>query len=139
LLNRYAFDEIIEDIKDKKVSIGMSDMDSFKRINDKYGHIVGDKVLRQASQLLIEDKPEVWCFRYGGDEFLFITERDEKYLREVLENWSKKIEETKFEDIEETVTVSVGVTNGIVRDAESVRELVKVADSELYTQKKNKL
>ena len=139
LLNRYAFDEILEDIKNKRVSIGMSDMDNFKHINDVYGHVVGDKVLRQVSKLLLEDEPEIWCFRYGGDEFMFITDRSEEYLREVLEQWSKKIEETKFDDVEEKISVSIGVTTGVVRDADSVRELVKVADSELYTRKKSKL
>lgn len=51
----------------------MIDIDQFKAVNDKYGHIAGDAILQQFAKLLTEAVPSDndWVARYGGEEFLF--------------------------------------------------------------------
>ena len=139
LLNRYAFDEILEDIKNKRVSIGMSDMDNFKHINDVYGHVVGDKVLRQVSKLLLEDEPEIWCFRYGGDEFVVcFYENGENTASHIANQIKEKVVELNLKDDSPyDLTVSIGIAY-YDSSIKSVDDFINAADMNLYEHKKGR-
>lgn len=116
------------------LSILMLDIDFFKKINDNYGHIVGDKVLIKVSEIisqLIRGFDTVG--RYGGEEFLVIlpnTNSENAY--KAAERIRKKIEETEFDDIEH-LTVSIGFTSYA---DESIESLINKADQNLYEAKK---
>ncbi len=72
LRNRHALHEDIVHISrgDEEVALAMIDLDSFKQVNDHYGHAVGDQLIAQCAELLREVcGREVICYRLGGDEF----------------------------------------------------------------------
>ena len=107
------------------------DLDSFKQINDIYGHDVGDMVLRLASETMRQElrSQDVIC-RTGGDEFLVICpETSEKEVLACGERLRKEIENLAITNEEETVHISisvgVAVRDGVMTNAS---DLVKRAD-----------
>ena len=119
------------------VSILMVDIDSFKNVNDNYGHTIGDKVLKRIAQTLRKNvKITDEVIRYGGEEFLIIAYRcgleDGKKLGERLR---KKIEKIKFKDIPGLrITVSIGIT--FYEPKKEFLEAVEEADKAMYQAKK---
>lgn len=119
------------------VSILMIDLDDFKKLNDKYGHLIGDKVLKKVAQTLrknIKTSDEV--IRYGGEEFLIIAYRcnleEGKNLGERLR---KKIERIRFKHIPGLkTTISIGVTN--YEPKLELSENIRKADKAMYQAKK---
>ena len=113
----------------------MLDIDYFKRVNDQYGHIVGDKVLREIAKLMkqVFDQSEVIA-RYGGEEFLILAKtslydmvkRTEK-LRSVIET-----NPITFEQHVIYVTVSIGVTK---IGGPNIMENIAKSDDLLYQSK----
>lgn len=122
------------------LSLAMLDIDDFKHYNDTNGHLAGDMVLKQLSQILIgnlrrTDVP----FRYGGEEFAVIlpaTSREGALI--ILEKVRKEIEIFPFEYREkqpgEKVTVSIGIATYPV-DTKKAQDLVNCADKALYRAK----
>ncbi len=116
----------------------MIDVDHFKRINDEYGHEVGDQVLQQvATQLLNKARAGDFVFRYGGEEFLIVlAEVDHEQAMLVAEKLRARIEEASFlitNDRRISVTVSIGVA---ASDGHPDYErLVDRADRALYDAK----
>ncbi|MDY0347006.1 MAG: GGDEF domain-containing protein, partial [Acholeplasma sp.] len=113
----------------------MLDIDHFKLINDQYGHIVGDKVLKEVARLMkrVFDNTDVIA-RYGGDEFLILAKtslydmvkRTEK-LRSVIET-----NPITFEQHVIYVTVSIGVTK---IGGPNIMENIAKSDDLLYQSK----
>ena len=128
----------------------MADLDYFKRINDSYGHPVGDRLLIEFSLLLkemIRDSDD-WIVRYGGEEFLiFISSVDKEALIRKVESIRKKVENNIFceNDFKIRITSSFGLYSGIaeeVLDLEKSKVYIKYADDALYNSKntgKNKV
>ncbi|MBA7556095.1 hypothetical protein ES705_48793 [subsurface metagenome] len=122
------------------LSLAMLDIDDFKHYNDTNGHLAGDMVLKQLSQILIgnlrrTDVP----FRYGGEEFAVIlpaTSREGALI--ILEKVRKEIENFSFEYREKQpggkVTVSIGIATYPV-DTKNAQDLVNCADKALYRAK----
>lgn len=118
------------------LSVIMMDIDHFKQINDRHGHLTGDKVLVECSRLLKDNlrKSDIIC-RWGGEEFLvlcFETTQEQAVLlaRLLLE----KIRHHPFPDIG-TITVSAGVAQAHATD--SAETLTQRADTMLYQAKHN--
>lgn len=100
--------------KHKKIAVIMFDTDYFKKVNDKYGHQLGDKVLRTIGKIMINAvKEDGYVGRYGGEEFLMILEEaDHKKVVRVAEYIKNQLEETTFEtkkDKNIKVTLSGGI------------------------------
>lgn len=75
LLNRRGFREEIERRQKQNTTLIFFDVDDFKEINDRFGHVVGDRCLRRVSlELARAFRPEDSVFRWGGDEFLVLCE-----------------------------------------------------------------
>lgn len=117
-------------------SIIMVDIDHFKRLNDEFGHLSGDVVLRQLSSILGQQlrKSDVLS-RYGGEEFAIITpETNLESALAVCDKLRKVVEGWHFPGIPRPVTISAGIAEypvqGNTRD-----ELVKAADEALYAAK----
>lgn len=122
----------------------MSDIDFFKRVNDTYGHAVGDCVLKTVAKTIKKELRESdIASRYGGEEFIFLlphTKIDEalvvaERLRKKVEKKKINIEEYKIEGIKEiSVTISIGVSEYNPND-KNPEILYKNADSALYQAK----
>jgi diguanylate cyclase (GGDEF)-like protein len=114
----------------------MIDIDHFKNLNDEFGHILGDEVLREVSALFRKHlrKADVLC-RYGGEEFaVLLPETTGDKATGVAEKLRRIVENHHFAGLGRPLTVSIGVADfpdhGSTRDA-----LVKAADSALYAAK----
>lgn len=112
------------------------DIDFFKKVNDTYGHDIGDMILKGVS-LIIRDVLRVsdYPFRWGGEEFIILcpstTLQEIKVLAERLR---ERIAENDF-SIHKHVTVSIGITQ--YHESEAVDEMIKRADQALYHAKES--
>ena len=124
------------------LSLLMLDLDHFKRVNDSFGHLAGDAVLRQvaagiASRLRAQDV----AGRYGGEEFLVIlpgtTVDGAVQLAEELRTSiaAGRIEIGDGHAI--TITISIGVSGGVPATGQRVEDLIDGADRALYSAKEN--
>ena len=143
-VRRYFFRRLEEELSrsarfNLKFSFLMIDLDNFKQCNDKYGHLVGDAILRQVADLIKDTVREVDLVgRYGGEEFAAILlDTDEKGAMYVAERIRKNIEEKRFRayELNLKVTTSLGVAtyHPSIREA---GEIVDWADSALYQAKR---
>lgn len=122
----------------RHLSLIMFDIDHFKQINDNYGHLAGDHILRQlAATIKTRIRREDILARYGGEEFaIVLPEIEHENATVFAEKVRQLVERSNFE-FEETripITVSVGVAN-LPPDIESTEELIKLADENLYLAK----
>lgn len=122
------------------LSVLMLDIDHFKKVNDKYGHPLGDKLLREVGQIIKKNARGIdTVTRYGGEEFCIvlldtnirlacdIAER----IRNAIENHPLKYKDIQFDD---KLTVSIGVAN-FPEHCENSNELIMMADQALYKAK----
>lgn len=132
LMNRFALDSIT--IKEGVTfCVAMTDIDYFKTINDSYGHLKGDDVIKMAATRLLEIFRKKDCFRYGGDEFLILTTKlSEDAFKERMDYWEKKVSDTRIDGIDKNIRISYGVASGVVNSKEDLLALIKEADDKLY-------
>jgi len=129
----------IAKISKRPLSIAMVDIDDFKKINDIYGHQIGDCVLRKIAGFIQENlRKSDFIFRYGGEEFLiifpFTTKKDASFVMErIVKKLSK--EKVRCGDFEGKITISAGIAS--VEDATDIYTLVSKADKALYRAKKS--
>ncbi len=122
----------------RELSLIMFDIDHFKKVNDTFGHLAGDYVLKQlASVIKSRIRREDVLARYGGEEFAIILPEIDHYNSITFADKIRKLTEKasfKFEDTEIPVTVSVGVAT-LAREVSDGAEFIKVADDALYAAK----
>ncbi|MEI8199976.1 MAG: sensor domain-containing diguanylate cyclase [Eubacteriales bacterium] len=117
----------------------MIDIDNFKSINDSYGHLAGDEVLRHFSHVLFQDirKFDV-AGRYGGDEFILIFPNTDMMLAVQI---MKRIEHAMQSPIElpDKVTLAITISYGIsqMQEEDSLESLIKKADLAMYLMKRS--
>jgi diguanylate cyclase (GGDEF)-like protein len=144
IFNRRFFElRIMEEIERARrygngMAVIMADIDHFKLLNDEFGHLLGDEVLRQVSSLFHQQlrKIDIVC-RYGGEEFgILLTQTSVQHAMSVAEKLRKIVEGWQFPGVPRTVTISAGVAayplHGTTRD-----ELVRAADNGLYGAKQD--
>ncbi len=142
IFNRRFFElRIMEELERARryntgMAVIMADIDQFKRLNDEFGHVLGDEVLRQVSSLFHQQlrKIDVVC-RYGGEEFgILLTQTNAQHAMHIAEKLRKMVAEWPFPGVPRPVTVSAGAAafpeHGTSRD-----DLVKAADAALYAAK----
>lgn len=140
LYNRVKVDQEIErltaNMKDT-LAIILIDVDHFKTVNDKYGHLKGDEVLMQISNILMENTREDDIVgRWGGEEFIVICQNlNNESVQIVAEKLRNEISTYKFEEVGQ-VTASFGVA---IYDNEKDNRisLLKKADNALYKAKEH--
>jgi diguanylate cyclase (GGDEF)-like protein len=128
------------DRKRTEFALLMVDIDFFKPLNDRYGHHVGDQVLRDVAALLVKDMRDIdTVARYGGEEFVMIlpeTNTDEAIR--VAQRLRLAVERAKFfagsAGAVEHLTISIGIAS-FDPEIQSKRELIERADAALYEAK----
>jgi len=123
----------------RPLALAMLDLDHFKQINDTYGHLAGDAVLRQFCAVLKANiRREDLLARHGGEEFgLILPEIDLAGARIMAEKLRALIERSsfEFEDVKIPVTASIGLSERVDSLHDPV-ELVREADERLYEAKR---
>ena len=128
-------------IKRHNMSMGILilDIDHFKRVNDTYGHLVGDRVLQGIVQIMKKQlRSDDVLARYGGEEFIIMsTEKSEEGLFAFAERLRKTIEKEPIaiEELIIPITVSVGAV--MVSPDQGCESSIAAADKALYTAKNN--
>ncbi len=144
VFNRRALTAYLKDICSKKdipyeLHLLVLDLDDFKSINDKHGHIAGDKILIFISNILrktLRDGDKV--FRYGGEEFIIILNRiDALHCKKIADRILKLVSSNKliYNGESLNVTLSIGATKYLPNDSPDA--LISRADKALYKAKKN--
>ncbi len=122
----------------RKFVLLMQDIDNFKRVNDTYGHLTGDAVLKEVAQCMLHSiRDNDLVFRYGGEEFVvLLPDTDAKGGALVAERIRKTVEDFIFDKGTNNlkITVSIGVS-ACPANANEVRALIASADVALYKAK----
>ena len=141
---RYINERLAVDINDsmlykQPLCVIMADLDFFKNVNDNYGHVVGDWVLKDFAKILSTSirSTSDWVGRYGGEEFLIVlgnTEGNNAF--KVIEKIRKLVEEKIFDyaDIKIKITASFGIYCS-KDEKHTIDELIDKADKNLYLAK----
>lgn len=147
IYNRIYFNELFADVaadaKQKKsnLSVALFDIDKFKNVNDTYGHLAGDEVIKMVASTgeKYASKYNGFTCRYGGEEFLLVLPgKDSKVALSILEEMHQEIKTTnvKYNDTNIAVNVCIGLSSypQICADPDL---LVSRADKSMYYGKKN--
>lgn len=149
LNNRHRMRDVMESVQEQNenymVSIAMLDIDNFKRVNDTYGHDVGDIVLKDVAEFVrrTQDDRVIAC-RWGGEEFLVLAFGEyghivlQQKMRKLVEDIGAHIVQTPKGEIGVTITVGVAVR----KEMEEMDDIIRRADTYLYEGKitgKNKM
>lgn len=143
LFNRRAMTNFLKTIAknsekyDTSYLIGLADIDDFKKVNDTYGHDLGDKVLKCISDIFVKEVPsEGFVCRWGGEEILYVipscTKEDGiKYSQ----NIRSSCEQHRYFDKDQCFSVTVTIGIHYAKPGEDFEKAVKLADDRLYTGK----
>jgi diguanylate cyclase (GGDEF)-like protein len=114
----------------------MLDIDSFKFINDAYGHQVGDEVLIMlANTINAIIRKDDFLVRYGGDEFLIILDNaHENHAAEILNRIQLRLDKENIYEF--PIRISYGIVE--VNSIQDYEDAVLLADQRMYTHKKSK-
>ena len=148
LMNRRRFDEIFKEewqraIRDKRsLTLVMIDIDHFKMYNDTYGHVQGDRTLRQVAKILLATmrRPTDRVMRYGGEEFIVILPNtDVLGGLQVAEQLRLAVQamglEHKSSPVAPLLTISAGIASAFPQADQSMINLIAAADNALYEAK----
>ncbi|MBR5303410.1 MAG: sensor domain-containing diguanylate cyclase [Candidatus Gastranaerophilales bacterium] len=125
----------------RNMSLIMMDIDNFKNINDTYGHLTGDLILKHLASTLQDTVRKIDIpARYGGEEFVVILpETDKKDACIIAERIRKNVSQIEVK-IDDTRTLSPTVSIGVAQyttDGQEAKDLINAADTALYHSKHN--
>ncbi|WCN37462.1 GGDEF domain-containing protein [Aneurinibacillus uraniidurans] len=127
--------------------VALVDIDYFKKINDTYGHLTGDRVLQKIAQVFLQvcrtinsEGHRAFVARYGGEEFiLYVSCTSVEYLESCLEQIRQAVASAKFQAEDGTrippVTISIGCAE--LSSIDHVQQTILYADKSLYEVKNN--
>lgn len=127
--------------KSRPLSVVIGDIDFFKKVNDTYGHLAGDLILKETGKLLIKRlrKGDIGA-RYGGEEMIFFLRDANLEGAEVFAEQLRKLIEThhfEYESQKIPITISLGCATFSDSNFENPTDLIKAADEFLYEAKKS--
>lgn len=131
---------VISKLNKEPLTLIMTDIDHFKKINDTYGHLAGDEVLSEFCRILKnnlrEDKD--WLARFGGEEFLIcLTQTDHPTALKVAERLRESIEKASFMYNGEVIkiTASFGLCTNSIENNYDIEKFIQCVDKKLYQAK----
>ncbi len=142
LSNRRNVEERIEMriAKAQPFCVAILDLDKFKEVNDTYGHLAGDNLLRQfATELRTNSRGHDTVGRWGGDEFIIVLDCDLLGANQQLDRTKKwmfgeyKIQTGGAGEVKVCVTASIGLAQW--QPGESISDVIEHADNSMYTEK----
>lgn len=139
-LNQHAEESFEEAFhRQKALGVCLMDVDCFKQLNDRYGHMAGDKSLMAVAEVLkvINRKEDVFCARYGGDEFILLfydrtREEMERILGEIRSMVGRLGIPNEDSWVDSNVSVSIGGICRIPGSADRLWDFLAAADETLY-------
>ena len=145
MLNRRALERVLEHCtkaagqQGRPLALLLVDVDHFKRVNDTYGHISGDKVLRHISRVLASNvRNDTYLGRFGGEEFVVVCPgagmEDAQILAERL-NLAVRSSSVQIQGQALRVTASIGGYAGVVEPGTAWEDVLEVADAAMYRAK----
>jgi len=145
LYNKMSGDAKVREIlmyQQNPIFLAILDLDNFKKINDIYGHLVGDEILVETAKIVkanLKDK-DIGC-RFGGDEFILVlVDKKEEEARAILHSIKDRMAAVSNKYPESHMSVSIGASYGIGQGAGgsvTAKGLMQNADKALYHVKKN--
>ena len=127
---------------DKRFSVAFIDLDDFKAINDNYGHLIGDELLKEFAQFLFHNLRKIdQVYRFGGDEFLVLfpeTSAQEAYT--VLQRLKEKFTNYNFSNLNLDKKIELEFSSGIAEiksPKDEIKAVLEKADQALYDVKQN--
>ena len=144
---RYINEKLPEEIKharnsEKSISIIMVDIDYFKKVNDTYGHLCGDRALKKFAQILSQglNRTTDWVARFGGEEFLIcLPGANNEVAGQIAERLRKKVEKSviTYGNKKFQITASFGINTITPGKHITMNEVLELADGKLYEAKHN--
>ena len=116
----------------------MIDLDHFKRVNDTYGHSIGDEILQRVAQTIVSQCREIdQPARYGGEEFAIVSpDETTEGAAELAERCRQAVSDIRVNTGDEDVQITVSLGVADIADNTSVEALIKAADWALYQAKR---
>ena len=124
----------------KSLSFLFIDIDFFKKVNDTYGHLFGDEVLKMVAKAISENiRPLDLCCRFGGEEFLILAHETNNDQAVIISNRIREVIQKMvfLENPEFKCTVSVGVYSGLPDSTQNIQHFIDNADQALYKAKES--
>lgn len=139
--NRYGLYDYLETIDDKiNCHLAIFDIDDFKKVNDTYGHVCGDYILKSIAEIATNTIKDNFTCRYGGEEFIIIFKNDihTSYVFQQLEELRKNIEayHFEFENKPLHITITIGAAK-YTKQTNTTKAWIEQADSKLYDGKQS--
>jgi diguanylate cyclase (GGDEF)-like protein len=140
---RYLFEALDKELirarrYDRQLSLLIFDIDYFKNINDQYGHLAGDHVLRELARIVQERirRDEVFA-RYGGEEFVIaLPETSLQGAVTLADNLRARVETHGFSFQGERIPVTISIGCAVLGEEKNAADLIQLADDKLYEAKR---
>lgn len=142
LFNRKFFEDLIQEIieavkKGQPYSLIFIDMDDLKKINDQFGHITGDSVIRAVSHTIKKSlRADDFAGRWGGDEFIVVIQGGQEKSKIVAERIQTNLSKISFNIGSHSFTPSVSIGITTVKATDTIESLIERADKATYRAKK---
>ncbi|MBN8208768.1 GGDEF domain-containing protein [Bacillus sp. NTK071] len=140
LYNHRAFQEDLHTCSknDQPLMLVLADIDFFKSVNDRFGHLVGDDVLKQIGMVVEEElEDDAKAYRYGGEEFAFILNAtNSEEAKECLLRIQSAIRKLRFKTDAEYFSVTMSYGTALFPLESSIEQCLRIADERLYEAKR---
>ncbi|MCS7278758.1 MAG: diguanylate cyclase [Thermodesulfobacteriaceae bacterium] len=141
--NRRYLEEILKKLHplvkrgEEKYAVLFIDLDDLKKINDTFGHLAGDVVLKRVAKVISENIRESdWVGRWGGDEFLVVIKGSLDEAKTVAERILKMVKDLKFTFRDQVIQTSVSIGIAPLEKDRGIEETIKIADKLAYESKR---
>ena len=135
--NRYGLYDYFEEEKDQSTSmLALFDIDDFKMINDTYGHVTGDYILKRVAEITTEVLNDSFVCRYGGEEFVVVLKPNEEHsFFERLEILRTRIAQEEFEFKGNKIHITITIGGATYSHDLTLEKWVEIADVKMYSGK----